>query len=88
MIEIKITSRFQESHRKFIRNNPAKAKATALALKQFVHNPQYPSLKLERLKNSRYWTIRIDKGNRVFFIWAGNSALLVDIGSHDKYRRY
>lgn len=54
-----------------------------------MNNPNHPSLNLEKLKGSDYWTIRIDKGNRIFFKWIDKTeALFIDIGKHDKYRKY
>lgn len=58
-------------------------------LKKFSHNPNHPSLRLEKLHGSKIWTVRIDKGNRIFLAWIDTSTvLLVDIGKHDKYRRH
>lgn len=89
MIEIKTTTRFEQSHKKFIKNNQLSEKAVSSALKKFIYNPDRPSLNLEKLKNSKFWTIRIDRSSRIFFIWIDvKTALLIDIGPHDKYRRY
>jgi len=44
---------------------------------------------MEKLKGSLYWTIRISLSNRIFFIWIDKkTALLIDIGPHDKYRKF
>ncbi len=89
MIEIRISTRFRESHKKFIKNNRNNTKSTSTTLGRLALDPQYPSLHLEKLKNSNYWTVRVDRSNRIFFIWIDkNTVLLVDIGPHDKYRRY
>lgn len=89
MINIRKTSRYDRERDKFVKNNPKRANALIKTLDKFVHNPNHPSLNLEKLKGSRIWTIRIDKGNRIFFSWINEStALFIDIGKHDKYRRY
>ena len=89
MIELKYSSRYLSERKKFLRNNSELLNRTIKALSVFVKNPKHPSLKLKKLKGSRVWTIRIDKGNRIFLSWIDKSAvLLIDIGKHDKYRRY
>ena len=72
-----------------MKNNLEALDKTIKAISLFVKNPKHPSLNLEKLKGSQFWTIRIDKGNRIFFIWKDKeTALFIDIGKHDKYRRY
>ncbi len=89
MINVHKTSRYNRERDKFVRNNPKRASALIKTLDKFVHDPNYPSLNLEKLGGSRYWSIRIDRGNRIFFSWIDEStALFIDIGKHDKYRRY
>lgn len=89
MIELKYSSKYLTERKKFLRNNSELLDKTIKALSIFVKNPKHPGLKLEKLKGSRVWTIRIDKGNRIFLFWLDKStALLIDIGKHDKYRRY
>lgn len=55
-----------------------------------MSNPAYPSLNIEKLKNAQdIYTIRLNKGDRIFFLWKEeNTALFIDIGKHDKYRKY
>ena len=78
MIIILKTSRYQKERNKFIKT-----------INKFVHNPIHPSLHLEKLGGTKLWTIRIDRGNRIFFTWVDEKkALLIDIGKHDKYRKY
>ncbi|MDP2638227.1 MAG: hypothetical protein Q8P26_04160 [Candidatus Levybacteria bacterium] len=89
MIELKYSSRFLSERKKFLRNNSELLNKTIKTLSILVKNPKHQSLKLEKLKGFRVWTIRIDKGNRIFLFWVDKStALLLDIGKHDKYRRY
>ena len=72
-----------------MKSNPGLLNKTIKAVSLFVRNPKHPGLKLEKLKGSSFWTIRIDRGNRIFLSWIDKkSALLIDIGKHDKYRRY
>ncbi len=89
MIEIQYSSRYLSSRKKFLNNNLDLLNKTIKAIFLFVNNPRHPSLNLEKLKGSHIWTIRIDKGNRIFFSWINKTtALFLDIGKHDKYRRY
>lgn len=89
MIHIQKTAGYQRTRDKFVLNNKQKGEALIKTLDLFIHNPTHPSLNLEKLKGSAIWTIRIDKGNRIFFSWiTDNTALFLDIGKHDKYRKY
>ncbi len=89
MIRLEVTGNFRREHKKFIAKDQIKAQLVSSALRTFAKNPKYSSLHTEKLQGSKIWTIRISKGNRVFFYWINSStALLVDIGPHDKYRRY
>ncbi|MEK7558930.1 MAG: plasmid stabilization protein [Patescibacteria group bacterium] len=89
MIELKYSPRYLSERKKFLRNNSELLNKTIKTLSILAKNPKHPSLKLEKLKGSRVWTIRIDKGNRIFLFWVDlRTALLIDIGKHDKYRKY
>ena len=89
MINILNSPRYERERDKFVKNNPENANALIKTLDKFSNNPSYPSLNLEKLGGTKIWTIRINKGNRIFFSWINEStALFIDIGKHDKYRRY
>lgn len=89
MILLKKSSKYQKEYQKFVRNNPARGEALIKALNKLSSYPTYPSLRLEKLGGSEIWSARIDLGNRIFFIWINkNVILLIDIGSHDKYKEY
>lgn len=89
MIDLDVTEKFRREHRKFILNNAGRKQSVASTLRTFRQNPKHPGLNLEKLQGLGTWTIRIDKGSRIFFNWTNNStALLIDIGPHDKYRRH
>ncbi len=89
MIKIGYSARYISSRNKFVKNNLDLLNKTIKATSLFVKNPKHPGLNLEKLKGSAVWTIRVDKGNRIFFSWVDNStALFIDIGEHDKYRKY
>jgi len=78
---------FDRSMRKFVKGNKKRALLVKKTLRLLLTNPRHPSLRLEKLQNSKIWTIRIDRGNRIFLVRINASALLlVDIGSHDKYK--
>lgn len=89
MITLSKTKRYQAARDIFIKNNLQRGNLLIKILSLFVQNPLHPSLNLEKLKGTKIWTIRIDKGNRIFFMWVDKqTVLLIDIGPHDKYRRY
>lgn len=89
MINILKTPRYNRERDKFVKGNNKAASALIKTLDKFSSNPIHPSLNLEKLKGSQIWTIRIDRGNRIFFSWIDKTtALFLDIGKHDKYRKY
>lgn len=89
MIAISYSPSYLSARKKFLKNNVKLIDKTIKSIFLFVKNPQHPSLNLEKLKGTKIWTIRIDKGNRIFFYWIDESrALFIDIGKHDKYRKY
>lgn len=89
MIILEFSKNFLRSRKKFVKNNPNRAKNLIKAIKIFVENPSHPSLNLEKLSGITVWTIRLSQGNRIFFIWKNKTtALFIDIGPHDKYRKY
>ncbi len=89
MIQLQYSLKYSSSRKKFLKNNQLLLDRTTKAIDLFVNDPKHPSLNLEKLKGSIYWTIRIDKASRIFFYWIDDStALFIDIGKHDKYRKY
>lgn len=89
MIKLQLSNRYQHESKYFTKNNKRNLDAVKKTLRLFMQNPSHPSLKMEKLKGSIYWTIRISLSNRIFFIWIDQkTALLVDIGHHDKYRKF
>ncbi len=88
-IRITYSSKYLSSRKKFLNKNLELFTKTVKAISLFVDNPNHPSLNLEKLKGSSIWTIRIDRSNRIFFSWIDKTtALFLDIGKHDRYRRY
>ncbi len=89
MVIISYSPKYSDARKKFLKNNNKLADKAIKAISLFVKDPQHPSLNLEKLKGTKIWTIRIDQGNRIFFYWIEESkALFIDIGKHDKYRKY
>ncbi len=89
MIKIQYSATYLSSRKKFLKNNLEILDKTVKTISLFVKNPKHPSLNLEKLKGSQFWTIRIDRGNRIFFYWIDKKTVIfIDIGKHDKYRKY
>ncbi len=89
MVEIIYSPKYLSARKKFLKNNLKLLSKTIKAIRNFASNPNHPGLNLEKLQGSAVWTIRIDKGNRIFFIWIDRATVLfIDIGEHDKYRKY
>lgn len=87
-MHLKLSAGYLEALKRFVRGNPKRANNVKKAVILFKQNPRHPSLHLEKLQGSRIWTIRLDKGNRIFLTWDEPTAIFVNIGKHDKYRKY
>ncbi len=89
-LQISTTPKYTRAVTKYFKNDKKRKVEIARALKLFISNPAHPGLNTELLKNSEFWTMRVNKSDRIFFLWIEKNkhALLWDIGAHDKYRRY
>ncbi|QQG44671.1 MAG: hypothetical protein HYW86_02035 [Candidatus Roizmanbacteria bacterium] len=89
MIKIEYSTHFQAERKKFVRNNRKRFNDYAKTLRLFVSDPSHPSLNMEKLKGGNIYTLRLNKGDRIFFIWKNKTTVLfTDIGKHDKYKDY
>lgn len=89
MVTVSYSPGYLAARKKFLKNNSKLADKVIKTISLFVTNPAHSSLNLEKLTGIKIWTIRIDKGNRIFFYWIEESkAFFIDIGKHDKYRKY
>lgn len=86
MLRLHFLPRFDRAYKKFTKRNEERSGAIDKALRMFAADPKHPSLNIEKLGGSDIWTIRIDRGNRLFFVWEDESAVFFFVGSHDSYR--
>ena len=56
------------------------------ALRRFATDPQDPLLRTHKLKGDldAYWAFSVDDDLRVLFRWDGDTAFLVNLGTHDQ----
>lgn len=88
MVQIKLTKSFNKLHLKYTKHNKSKTLAVEKALTLFVNNPSHPSLNVEKLTHTNTWSMRLNRSDRIFFTWINNeTALLLEIGPHDMYRK-
>lgn len=89
-IRLEYFQHFLKDRKKYFKNNPRRLAQYKKVIVLFLLNPAHPSLNLEKLTNTKgVYTIRLNRSDRIFFIWKdSNTALLIDIGKHDKYRKY
>lgn len=87
---LEYSKHFLSERKKYVKNNQQRFEDYKKAVSLLVLNPTHPSLNLEKLKNSKgVYTIRLNKSDRIFLVWKEeNTALFLDIGKHDKYRKY
>ena len=89
-IKIEYSRHFISERNKFVRNNLRRFNDYDRIANLFILNPVHPSLNLEKLQNAKgIWTIRLNKSDRIFFVWKDKSTVIfIAIGKHDTYRRY
>lgn len=88
MPKINLTDDFLKARKKWVRGNSKREAQLKKVFLYFTQNPKHPSLNLEKLSGTEIWTIRIDRGDRLFFVWSteGDAAIFFLIGHHDTYR--
>lgn len=89
MPQFRFEATYIVAYTKFTRRSQSRTIAIDESLRKFAKTPTHPSLHLEKLSGTDIWTIRIDKGNRMFFIWSssGDTAIFFYVGPHDSYRK-
>ena len=89
-IKLEYTRHFIRERKKYIKNYPKRFVDFNKAVILFVSNPSHTSLHVEKIRNAKgVYTIRLNRSDRIFFIWKEeNTAIFIDIGKHDTYRRY
>lgn len=89
-IKLEYSRHFISERKKYLKNNRQRFEDYKKAVTVFVSTPTHPGLNIEKLRNAKgIYTIRLNKSDRIFFIWKEEgAAILIDIGKHDKYRRY
>jgi mRNA-degrading endonuclease YafQ of YafQ-DinJ toxin-antitoxin module len=77
------SSRFLRRARKL--RNP-RAAMVRTALRRFAADPKDPLLRVHKLKGdlARYWAFSVEDDLRVLFRWDGDTAFLVNLGTHDE----
>jgi addiction module RelE/StbE family toxin len=77
---------FVRSLRKIVKRNPELNKIIKDKIKLFQENPRHSSLKLHKLtaKNVEQWSIKINPNLRIIIQYSEDTAILVNIGSHDE----
>jgi len=89
-IKLEYSRHFKTERKKYLKNNRQRFEDYKKAVTLFISTPTHPGLKIEKLRNARgIFTIRLNKSDRIFLVWKDESiAIFIDIGKHDKYRRY
>jgi mRNA-degrading endonuclease RelE of RelBE toxin-antitoxin system len=88
MARVRWSRTFEKSFRKL----PAQIQDSAFrAVWNLLEDPARPSLNLEKLRGTDYWSIRVNLGYRILLQREsdseGDAFRLVDVGPHDIYRR-
>lgn len=66
------------------KKSPAMQGAILETIQRLDENPMHPSLKVERVRSQPgVWAARIDRANRLLFLWEGEMKTLLNHCSHD-----
>jgi Txe/YoeB family toxin of Txe-Axe toxin-antitoxin module len=89
MPTLEASRRFLRAYQKATTRDRDRAERINRALELFRTDPDHPSLNFERLAGSDLFSIRVNRGDRIILRRRdGDRFELVDVGSHDIYRRY
>lgn len=77
---------FKRSFKKLCIKNPMFKEDFQSFFKNFAASPQEPQFKLHKLKGklANYYSAKIEYDLRLIFEYENETALLIDIGTHDK----
>jgi len=87
-MEVNLSLRFKRSYKKIPRHIQSDFEKK---IGTFMSNPNHPSLKTHKLKGKlqECLAFRLKDGFRVLFEFSGTDTVdLLDIGSHDVYKRF
>ncbi len=89
MPKLKFQPSYVAAYKKFTKRDARRVIQIDNAITYFGTDPDHPSLHLERLSGTALWTIRVNRGTRMFFTWSesGDTAIFFFVGPHDTYRR-
>lgn len=89
-IKLEYSRHFISERKKHLKNNRQRFEDYKKAVTLFISTSTHSGLNIEKLRNAKgIYTIRLNKSDRIFFVWKKESiAIFIDIGKHDKYRRY
>ena len=82
-MQVTVSSRFL---RRAKRLREPQATMLRAALRRFATDPGDPLLRVHKLKGDlkEYWAFSVDDDLRVLFRWDGETAFLVNLGTHDE----
>ncbi len=89
-IKLEYSQYFLSERKKYLKHDKKRFDNFKKSVMLFVSNPIHPSLNTEKLHNTKsVYTIRLNKSDRIFFTWKEkNTAIFIDVGKHDKYKKY
>jgi mRNA interferase YafQ len=82
-VRLKASTRFLRRAKKLPEPQATMLRAV---LRRFASDPRDPLLRLHKLRGDLrdYWAFSVDEDLRVLFRWDGETAFLVNLGSHDE----
>lgn len=84
-MEIRYSSNFDKKLENLAKKRPEILKKVDQKLKMLLMDRRHPSLRLHKIGSKHdSWSVSVDMGLRVLFIYKEYGILMVDIGSHDE----
>jgi addiction module RelE/StbE family toxin len=83
-MRIVYSSKFKINLRKLTKGKREVGVEVADVVQTIVENPNYPGLRLHKLKNDlrEYWSVSVNEDLRIVLYFKSNSIVLVNIGTH------
>jgi len=82
-MQLNFTQSFEKEFKHLTKNNWRLKKKIKEQLSCLLKNPQHPSLRLHKLKNSYYWSISIDMSIRILFLYKNDGIYIYHVGKHE-----
>lgn len=85
-MNIYLSRSYIKAYRKLIKNNLQLKNKIKKKIRLFRQNPTNPSLRLHKLKGSKFdtWSFSVEQDLRILLAYVEDGVLFIDIGKHEE----